>query len=177
MSTSQDHELDQWLRASRTEDAARSRRRTAAWFQHGPVDACLIGVALDMAGRGAEARVTVIAGHDHCGRILGVGSSWVLLARHSGDLVLIRSRCVASIGSTDPQLSFGARTAASPTGFASVLEQIAIDRIVAMRCGDAIIHGELLMVGDDLAMVAIDGRNRRYVSLAAVDEATVPTRS
>jgi hypothetical protein len=176
MSTSQDHELEQWLRASRTDEAARARRRSAIWRQLGPTDADLVGVLLDLSERGTETTIELTNGHAHRGRILEVAPSWLLLAKTSGELALCRSRCIASIEGSDRQLSFGSRSTSVTTGFTAAVERMAMDRFVTMWSGTSVLRGELHQVGEEIAVMTSEARNRRYVSLDAVDEVIVSAR-
>lgn len=176
MTQPQDHELEQWLGASRTAEAARARRRSAAWQQHGTADASLVGVMLDLADLGVEVMVSLTNGHDHRGRILEVAPDWMIIAKRSGDLALCRSRCIASITCTERRRSFGSRTCSDTTGFAAVLERIGVERIVSLWCGMAALRGELELVGDELAVLTSGATIRHHVRLEAVDEATVSAR-
>ena len=177
MSAAQDHELAQWMGTSRSAEAARSRRRSNAWLQHGPADASFCGVLADLAERGGLITLTMRAGGEHRGRILEVADGWVLLVRECGDQVLLRQRCIVAVTGSDPRVSFGAPRAARAIGFAAVLERIAGERDITVRCGVAVLVGELLVVGDDLAVLASDRSSRRYVSLDAIDEVIVSVRS
>lgn len=176
MTAPQDHQLEQWMARSRSAEAARSRRRTAAWHQYGPADADLVGLLADLANRGTEVIISLINGHDHRGRFLEVAHTWAIVEKHSGDLVLLRLRCVASVATTERRLPFGARSAPSSIGFAATLDRIAFETIVTLWCGVALICGELQVVGDELAVVC-NATTRRYVSIETIDVVAVAVRT
>ena len=170
----QDHELEDWMAVSRTDEAARSRRRTAAWMEHGPVDASLTGVLVDLAERGAEVVVTLSGGRIHRGVVLEVASTWVLIRTGSGDRVVIRLRCAESIDCTGLPNSFGERSASTTMGFVATLDQLVdIGATITMRTAHQTTRGELRLLGEEIAIVAIDAMTMRYVSMEAVDEVTI----
>jgi hypothetical protein len=128
----------------------------------------------DLADRCTEVTISLTNGHDHRGRFIEVAPAWTIIEKPSGDLVLARLRCVASVASTERRLPIGTRSTPAAAGFPAALDRIAIERSVTIWCGVAMIHGELLLVGEDLAVVG-DATTRRYVSIDAIDVVAVRT--
>jgi hypothetical protein len=152
-------------------EAARSRRRTAAWTQHGAADAGLAGVLLDLAEHRAEVTVSLTNDRSHRGAVLTVASTWVMMRTASDARAIIRLRSIATVGSTGYRASFGERCAPITLGFAPMLERsVEIGDQLTVCCGRHSLRGELLGLGDELAMLAMDSATLRYVSIEAIDE-------
>lgn len=176
-----DRVLDDWMATSRTDEAARNRRRTAAWREHGPVDASLAGVLLDLADRGTEVLLSLTGGRSHRVVIIEVAATWVLARTRADDCVLLRLRCVASLDCCALPLSFGERSAPVTAGFVATLHRLAeVGDVITMWSGAQTTSGELRVLGDEIAVVALDAATTRYVSLDEVDEVIItvsPSRS
>jgi hypothetical protein len=153
------------------EEAARSRRRTAAWTHHGATDAGLAGVLLDLAEHGADVTVSLTNDRSHRGVVLTVASTWVMMRTTVDARVLIRLRSIATIGCTGYRASFGERCAPITLGFAPMLERtVELGDQLSIWCGQHRLSGELIGLGDELAILAIDYATLRYVSIETIDE-------
>lgn len=177
MTTAQDRELEQWMAGSRSTEAARGRRRTTAWHQHGPADATLVGVLLDIAERGTEVHLILTTDRTHHGHVLTVAASWLIMRTTQG-IVLLRLRCIAAIDCADPRVSFGERAPAILTDFTVLLERsIEIGDELRVRCGQRPLDGVLRALSREIAILETGPTNRRYVSIEAIDEVIIVDRS
>lgn len=178
MASPEDRDFEDWRANSAIAEAARSRRRTATWSQHGSADAGLAGVLLDLAERGTEVVISLINGHSHRGVVLAVASTWAMLRINAGARVVLRLRAVAAIDCTGQRSSFGERCAPITTGFAPMLERsVEPGEQLTVWCGHQRLSGELSGVGDDLAILTVNSSTLRYVSIEAIDEVVIAGRS
>ena len=75
MEHTDDQILERWMAGARSSEAARRRRRSAAWQVHGAEDATLAGVLRDLADLRCEVVITLGDGRQHRGAITAVGSA------------------------------------------------------------------------------------------------------
>jgi len=167
-------DFESWRMDSMIEEAAHSRRRTAAWTQHGAADAGFAGVLLDLAERRAEVTISLTNDRSHRGVALTVASTWVLMSTAAGARIIIRLRSIATIGCTGYRASFGERCAPITLGFAPMLERsVELGDRLTLWCGQHRLSGELIGLGDELAILAIDAAVLRYVSIETIDEVVI----
>ena len=178
MASPHDRDFEDWRANSAIAEAARSRRRTASWSQHGAADAGLSGVLLDLAERSTEVAISLINGHSHRGAVLAVASTWAMLRSNAGARVAMRLRAIAAIDCTGQRSSFGERCAPITTGFVPMLEgTVEPGEQLTVWCGPQRFSGELVGISDELAILNVNASTLRYVSIDAIDEVVIAGRS
>jgi hypothetical protein len=174
----EDRNFEDWRANSAIAEAARSRRRTASWAQHGHADAGLAGVLLDLAERGADVIISLVNDHSHRGVVLAVASTWAMLRTNAGARVAIRLRAIAALDCSGQRSSFGERCAPITTGFVPMLEgTVEPGEQLTVWCGHQRLSGELVGLGDELMVLNVDSSTLRYVSIDAIDEVVIAGRS
>ena len=177
MTSPDDRELDSWRADAAIAEAARIRRRTASWSHLGSADAELAGVLLDLAERGVDVSVSLTSERVYRGVVLAVASTWVMVRTNAGARVALRLRAIAALDHSGQRASFGERRAPITTGFVPMLEQyVEIGEPFTAWCGHQRLSGELVGIGDDLVILAVDTSRIRYLSIDAIDEVVIAVR-
>jgi hypothetical protein len=175
------HRLDEWLAASRADDAARARARERFLRRTAPEDATFGGILLDLAEAGRTVAVSTTTGRRHRGTLRAVGADVAVLRAADGRHVLLAHRGIAAVrpegrAAADGDREVGAAGVGATLG--DVLAVVAEDAprvlVVATAGGDGL-AGELTSVGRDVLAVRLDGDGRQvaYVPLDAVAEVTL----
>jgi len=173
-----DRDFEDWRANSVIAEAARSRRRTASWSQHGSADAGLSGVLLDLAERGSEVVISLVNDHSHRGVVLAVASTWAMLRTNAGIRVAMRLRAIVAIDCAGQRSSFGERCAQITTGFVPMLDgTVEPGEQLTVWCGPQRLSGELIGLGDELMVLNVNASTLRYVSIDAIDEVVIAGRS
>lgn len=169
--------LDHIVADAVAEEAARDRSRERVLRQIAEEEATFLGVALDLAERGATVVARTSSGRIHRGQVLAVGRDFVVLRDSGGPPAFL---AVASMSSLRPQPgsasvdTAGGRAAPLDVGLAALLVGLATERprVQVSAVGDEPVAGELRSVGLDVLTLRLDGDAglRAHVRLAAVSE-------
>lgn len=170
--------LDHVVADAVAEEAARERSQTRMLRQIAEEEATFLGVALDLAERGAVVVARTASGRSHRGRVVAVGRDFVIL--RDGPDAAPAFLAVAALSSLRPQPgsasadTAGGRAAPLDVGLAALLVGLAADRprVQVSAVGDDPVAGELRSVGSDVLTLRLDGGAslRAHVRLAAVSE-------
>ena len=169
--------LDHVVADAVAEEAARERSQTRWLRRIAEEEATFVGVALDLAERGAPVVARTSSGRAHRGRVLAVGRDFVVLRDGGGPPVFL---AVQGLSSLRPQPgspaadTAGGRAAPLDVGFAALLVGLAADRprVQVSALGDEPVAGELRSVGVDVLTLRLDGDTglRAHVRIGAVTE-------
>jgi hypothetical protein len=169
--------LDHLVADAVAEDAARERSQTRMLRQIAEEEATFLGVALDLAERGALVVARTSSGRSHRGRVLAVGRDFVVLRDGGGPPVFLAVTAMASLRAQPGAASddtAGGRAAPLGVGLAALLVGLAAERprVQVSAVGDEPVAGQLRSVGADVLTLRLDGDAglRAHVRLGAVSE-------
>ena len=170
--------LDHLVADAVAEGAARERAQTRRLRQIAEEEATFLGVALDLAERGAVVVARTASGRTHRGRVLAVGRDFVVLRDGLGPPAFLAAAGVSSLrpqpGSSPSPDTAGGRQAPLGVGLAALLVGLAAERprVQVAALGDEPVAGELRSVGADVLTLRLDGDAglRVHVRLGALSE-------
>ncbi|MXW61899.1 MAG: hypothetical protein F4003_08990 [Acidimicrobiaceae bacterium] len=170
--------LSDWLADCQVDEAAASRARQRSLEQQATQESCVAGVLLDLAERGLPATVKTAGGQVCKGQIIAVGSDFVFVRGHEGDL-LIPTRAVATIRTSPTDRPVTGARQASPMVLVDTLDELVADQAsVVVTVGDDCVDGRLQAVGTDVIAVAV-GKGRKelvHIATAAIERVLVAGR-
>jgi hypothetical protein len=163
-------ELARFLAGAAADTAARERSQERVLRQVAEEEATFVGVALDLAERGAGVIVRTASGRPHRGRIVAVGRDFLVVREGArppvfvatGAISVLRPEPTGGGGALD---TAGSRAAPLDVGLAAVLARLAAGgehpRVQLTAVGDPEpLAGELRQVGADVATLHLDGDGR-----------------
>lgn len=140
-----------------------------------------VGTLRDLAERGTPVRVHVSSGRSHRGVLAAVARDHVALRLGAGRLVALAASAVTSVRpepGSDPPPATGDRPGAQDRTLVEVLARAAEEHrrvALGLEGSPAVLQGRLAAVGEDVASLRLDGRDRDlvYVRAGAVLEVVV----
>jgi hypothetical protein len=161
-----------WTAEGRVREAASARTAQRIREQTQSSSATWHGLLVEVAERGEPVTMQVGSRRVSC-RIAGVGPDFCVAEYDAAPAALIALKAVSSLWPAGDRRSvpLGDRQPALRLSFAAGLAAIADERLpVSLSTADAVITGELLAVGEDLATVrgAPPSRRLAHVPLEAV---------
>jgi hypothetical protein len=154
--------LDHLVADAVAEESARERAQTRRLRQIAEEEATFLGVAVDLAERGAVVVARTSSGRSHRGRILAVGRDFLVVRDAGGPPAFLAAAAIASLrpqpqeGSAD---TAGGRAAPLSVGLSALLVGLAADRprVQVAATGDEPVAGRLRSVGVDVLTLRLDG--------------------
>ena len=169
--------LDHLVADALAEETARERSQTRMLRQIAEEEATFVGVARDLAERGAVVVARTSSGRTHRGRVLAVGRDFVVVRDGGGPPAFL---ALGAVSSFRPQPgaatvdTAGGRAAPLDVSLAALLVGLAADRprVLVATVGDEPVAGQLRSVGLDVLTVRLDGDAalRAHVRIDAVTE-------
>ncbi len=170
-----------WAGDERAEQAAASRI-SERWIRvQDEEEATFVSLALSLAERGANVVVTTTAGCSHRGRLIAIGSDFLLTRSGSSTTTFIPTRAVATLrpgpesGQVRPS---GERIAPLRTSFLQAMSGLVGERprvTMVLSQRDDRLTGDMTSVGDDVITVVVPSESRGsvYARLSSVTELSV----
>ena len=169
--------LDHLVADAVAEESARERAQTRRLRQIAEEEATFLGVAVDLAERGAVVVARTSSGRTHRGKVLAVGRDFLVLRDGGGPPAFVP---VAALSSLRPQPgaasldTAGGRPASLSVGLAALLVGLSADRprVQVTAVGDEPVAGVLRSVGVDVLTLVLDGDTglRAHVRIGALSE-------
>ena len=174
-------DLARWTADTRTDEAARSRRRERWLRQQATEDARFSGVALDLAERGVGVAVGTTTARTLHGRIVAVAGDFLVLRHDGGASTFLALPAVATMRPEPGQRVGDAaseRSSAVDITLSDVVTALAAGRPrvrVALEGGGEPLTGELRAASGEVATLRLDGEPPAtvYLQLASLRELTL----
>lgn len=171
-------ELERWVAELRSQDAARSRSRTAWLRRQAAEDGSFVGTLLEAHEARRTLVIDTMAGNHHRGRIRLVGRDvCVVRADRGGDVVVVLDaiRSLRVPETREPVV--GERRPVGRVTLHEVLAALVEQRprvAVTSRGSTEPLRGELVVVGTDVVGLRLEGRGGlAYLPLTSLAELSV----
>lgn len=168
LGSSLDSTLAAWVEQAAVNEAAAARARRHWLTVQAEGESSLAGVLVDLGERG---RPVVLAVDDLTvrGRIVGIGSDFVVVERDDGRPVIVALDAVAMVRSAEDVAVWGDRQVRVDTTLAGILGPIAAERPeVTVRTSAGSVNGVLRSAGADVARIRLDGGSTTWIAVAGL---------